>query len=50
MFGVVFQEFSRYLNILQLQKGVDWTIYAQKRSTFAELFDQSVDEYELIDV
>ncbi len=28
MFEVVFYELTRYLNILQIQKGVDWTIYA----------------------
>ena len=50
MFEVVFYELTRYLNILQIQKGVDWTIYAQKRSVFSEIFEQSVDSFELLDV
>ena len=33
-----------------MQKGVDWTIYAQKRSAFSDIFEQSVDGFELLDV
>lgn len=49
MFEVVFHELTRYLNILQIQKSVDWTIYAQKRSGFSDMLEQSVDSFELLD-
>jgi hypothetical protein len=31
-FEVIFKEFDRYINIMKMFKGVDWTIYVKMRN------------------